>query len=50
MSKKLSGTSLAGSSVSRERADEDYYATPTNSTKALLEIEEFKGDPIIKWI
>lgn len=34
--KNLTGMSLVGSSVSRERVDEDFYATPKESTEALL--------------
>lgn len=45
MSKKetkgLSGTSLVGSSLTRERASEDYYATPPEATRALLERVDF---------
>ena len=44
MSKKLTGTSLSGTSVSRERVENDYYATPPESTIALLEREKFSGD------
>lgn len=42
--KNLTGTSLAGTSVSRDRVEEDYYATPPESTQALLDLEEFEGD------
>lgn len=37
----LKGTSLVGSSVTRERVENDYYATPYESTKALLSVESF---------
>ena len=42
--KNLSGTSLSGTSVTRERIKDDYYATPKASTKALLEVENFEGN------
>lgn len=41
MGKSLSGTSLSGTSTKRERVDKDYYATPPESTKALLDNVEF---------
>ena len=44
MSKNLTGTSLSGTSVSRERVENDYYATPPESTIDLLEREKFFGD------
>ena len=40
----LTGTSLSGTSMSRERVENDYYATPPESTIALLEHENFFGD------
>ena len=40
----LTGTSLSGTSMSRERVENDYYATPPESTVALLEREKFSGD------
>ena len=40
----LTGTSLSGTSMSRERVENDYYATPPESTIALLEREKFFGD------
>lgn len=40
----LKGMSLAGSSATRDRVENDYYATPPESTRALLCVEEFKGD------
>lgn len=39
----LSGASLAGSSVTRERVKHDYYATPPEATRAILSKEELKG-------
>ena len=39
----LKGASLAGTSSTRERVVNDYYATPPESTKALLDKESFKG-------
>ena len=44
MSKHLTGTSLSGMSVSRKRVEHDYYATPPESTIALLEREKFSGN------
>ena len=40
----LQGCALAGSSLTRERIENDYYATPYESIKSLLEIEKFEGD------
>ncbi len=42
--KVLKGSSLAGTSTSRERVEDDYYATPHSSTEALLKEVQFKGD------
>lgn len=42
--KYLTGTSLAGTSASRDRVEEDYYATPPESTQALLNLEKFEGN------
>lgn len=39
----LTGTSLVGTSANRDRVDNDYYATPYESTKALLDVENFQG-------
>ena len=36
----LQGCALAGSSLTRERIENDYYATPYESTRALLDIEK----------
>ena len=44
--KKLTGTSLVGGSVSRERVENDYYATPSNATRMLLERLELDGIPL----
>ena len=45
MSKKvLSGTSLAGMSTTRERANYDYYATPYQATEMLLDEVKFSGN------
>ena len=41
---KLKGMSLVGTSATRERAEHDYYATPYESTEALLLEEKFEGD------
>lgn len=40
----LTGTSLSGTSTSRERVQNDYYATPPESTMALLDREIFEGN------
>lgn len=40
----LSGTSLAGMSSTRERVEADYYATPYESTKLLLDNVNFTGN------
>ena len=40
----LTGTSLSGSSTTRERVENDFYATPPESTVALLEREVFEGE------
>ena len=40
----LTGASLAGYSATRERVDNDFYATPPESTIALLEREVFEGN------
>ena len=40
----LTGTSLSGTSTTRERVDNDFYATPPESTIALLEREVFEGE------
>ena len=42
--KHLTGTSLSGTSTTRDRVENDYYATPPESTLKLLEVEEFKGN------
>lgn len=42
--KTLTGTSLSGTSTTRERVENDYYATPYDSTKALLNNVEFTGN------
>ena len=34
--KNLTGTSLVGDSVNRERVKDDYYATPKEATESLL--------------
>lgn len=45
MSKEvLSGTSLAGMSTTRDRVDNDYYATPYSATEMLLDAVKFEGD------
>ena len=42
--KHLTGTSLSGTSTTRDRVENDYYATPQESTFKLLEVEDFKGN------
>lgn len=42
--KYLSGTSLAGTSTKRDRADNDYYATPTSATSDLFNVVDFSGN------
>lgn len=39
----LTGTSLAGMSTTRERVDNDFYATPFNATEAILKKEKLSG-------
>lgn len=41
--KVLSGTSLAGMSTTRERIKDDFYATPENAIRAILDVVELKG-------
>jgi len=36
----MKGHQIAGTSLNRQRIENDFYATPENSTKALLEVEE----------
>ena len=43
MSKMLSGTSLVGMSATRERVEDDYYATPPEATEAILGKEVLEG-------
>jgi hypothetical protein len=45
---KLSGTNLAGTSTTRERVENDYYATDPKSTKSLLENHEFFGESFLE--
>ena len=42
--KYLTGTSLSGTSTTRDRIKDDYYATPQESIFKLLEVEDFKGN------
>lgn len=44
MSNNLNGTNLAGTSTTRERVSNDYYATPYESTNALLNNVKFYGN------
>lgn len=39
----LKGTSLVGMSQTRERVENDFYATPRNATEAILNMVELKG-------
>ncbi len=41
--KALTGTSLAGTSVTRERVDNDFYATPTSAVEAILNEVKLNG-------
>lgn len=41
--KTLAGTNLAGVSTTRDRVDNDYYATPKNAIDAILNEVELKG-------
>ena len=42
--KTLSGTSLSGTSTTRERVEDDYYATPYVGTQMLLDNVDFTGN------
>jgi hypothetical protein len=42
--KVLSGTSLSGTSTTRERVEDDYYATPHIATEMLLDNVDFTGN------
>lgn len=44
MAKVLSGTSLSGTSTTRERVEGDYYATPYVATQMLLDNVDFIGN------
>lgn len=44
MKETLKGTNLAGMSTTRDRVEDDYYATPYESTRALLDVENFSGN------
>lgn len=44
MKSNLKGTSLAGMSTTRERVQDDYYATPYEATKMLLDNVNFIGN------
>lgn len=48
MKEGLKGTNLAGTSTTRERVNNDYYATAYESTKALLDVESFEGDVFLE--
>ena len=39
----LPGYSLAGTSATRERVKDDFYATPYETTRALLQVETIRG-------
>ena len=45
--KNLTGTSLAGSCGNRERIENDYYATPEESTEAILKEIKFNETDVI---
>ena len=44
MGKTLAGTNLAGMSTTRDRVEDDYYATPYEATKMLLDTVKFDGN------
>lgn len=44
MSKTLTGTSLSGTSTTRDRVEDDYYATPYGGTELLLDNVNFTGN------
>jgi len=44
MGKTLAGTNLAGMSTTRDRVEDDYYATPYEATKMLLDTIKFDGN------
>jgi len=44
ISKTLSGANLAGMSETRDRVKDDYYATPPEATKSILDQEILDGD------
>jgi hypothetical protein len=44
LSKTLAGTNLAGMSTTRDRVEDDYYATPYEGTKLLLDNVKFNGN------
>lgn len=41
--KVLAGTNLAGMSTTRERVDNDFYATPENAIRAILDVVKLDG-------
>ncbi len=43
ISKVLAGTNLAGMSTTRKRVENDFYATPPEATKAILDREILEG-------
>lgn len=48
MSKVLKGTNLAGTSTTRDRVENDYYATAYESTISLMDVEEFIGNSFLE--
>jgi len=40
----MDGHSIAGMSTTRERVEDDFYATPTVATEALFRVETFEGN------
>ena len=46
--KTLSARSLVGDTATRERVENDYYATPFGSTEALLEVHPLKEGLILE--
>ena len=44
MAKKIQGANIAGGNPSRGRVENDFYATPTEATEALFNVETFEGN------
>lgn len=48
MANTLIGANLAGTSTTRNRIENDYYATAYESTKALMDVEQFNGNSYLE--